>query len=67
MIYNKSILIGYELNHVIKNIEDTKDLVIQTTKTPLNSKIEERINNEPVIIKHVEDDDRIVLTVSYFK
>lgn len=68
MVYNKS-LIGYELNYVRENFlkDSNKQLIVEITKTPLSFKIEERKNNEPVVVKHLEDDDRIFLTVSCFK
>ncbi|NLN48474.1 MAG: hypothetical protein GX154_05185 [Clostridiales bacterium] len=68
MVYNKS-LIGYELNYVRENFlkDSNKQLIVEISKTPLSFKIEERKNNEPVVVKHLEDDDRIFLTVSCFK
>lgn len=68
MVNNKT-LIGYELNYAIDKFLKgiTKQLIIETTKTPLNYKLEERKHNEPVVIKHIENDERITLTISYFK
>ncbi len=63
----ESLFIGYSLNAVLGKINNSKELIIQTTMTPLKNKKEERLKTEAIILKHIEDNNRVVLTVSYFK
>jgi len=36
------------------------------TQTLHKNKIDERKDKEPIVIKHIEDDDKVILTVSRF-
>lgn len=67
MLIHKSQFIGYKLNSAIGKLDKNKELIVQITQTPLKNKMEERMGNEPIVIKHTEDNNRVILTVSYFK
>lgn len=67
MLIHNSQLIGYDLKHAIEKLDNNKEIVIQLTKTPLKEKIVERIDKKPIVIRHIEDSKRVILTVSYFK
>ncbi len=67
MKLNRANIIGYELNKIIESMGKDIQYIIKITKTPLKSKIEERIGKEPIIINYKEEGNKIVLTASYFK
>ncbi len=67
MLNHQSSFIGYKYNAIKMLLDSNKELVIKKTQTVFKNKLEERINEEPIVIKHTEEDNKIVLTLSYFK
>ncbi len=67
MLPHFSQLIGYELDKAIKKTSNDKEIVIRLTQTPFKDKMRTRMDNKPIVIKHIENDKRVILTVGYFK
>lgn len=67
MLIHNSQLIGYNFKQAIEKLDNNKEIVVQLTQTPLKNKQEERMDNKPIVIRHIEDSKRVILTVSYFK
>lgn len=67
MVIHNSQLIGYDLKQAIEKLDNNKEIVVQLTQTPLKGKQEERIDKKPIVIRHIEDSKRVILTISYFK
>lgn len=67
MLIHNSKLIGYDLKRAIEKLDNNKEIVVQLTQTSLKHKQEERMDNKQIVIRHIEDNKRVILTVSYFK
>lgn len=67
MLIHNSKLIGYDLKKAIEKLDNNKEIVVQLTQTSLKHKQEERMDNKQIVIRHIEDSKRVILTVSYFK
>lgn len=60
------LVIGYKLDKALQLIGDSYDIVVDTTATPYEDKMEERRGNPPVVVRQKVADGQIRLTASYF-
>ncbi|MGI5998669.1 MAG: hypothetical protein ACOX89_08415 [Lutispora sp.] len=61
------LLIGYRLNDALLKLPHDKEIIVEVTKAPSIAEENEFYNLNPIVVKHVENEERIVLTVSYFR
>lgn len=61
------LLIGYRLNDALLKLPHDKEIIVEVTKAP--SVTDENTLDElkPIVVKHLEDEKRVVLTISYFR
>lgn len=61
------LLIGYRLNDALLKLPHDKEIIVEVTKAP--SVTDENAFDElkPIVVKHLEDEKRVVLTISYFR
>jgi len=61
------LLIGYELNDALLKLSNNKEIIIDVTKSP-NVNISEMSNSfKHIVVKHIENEKSVFLTISYFK
>lgn len=59
-------VIGYKLEEALKLLGDGSKVNIDSTITPYEDKIEDRMGNSPIVVRQKTINDEIFLTVSYF-
>lgn len=61
------LLIGYRLNDALLKLPHDKDIIVEMTKAPHANNENDQDLFEPIVVRQIEDEQKIVLTVSYFK
>lgn len=58
--------IGYEVDKALELLENYK-VIVEETSTPFEDKILERKENTPVVVRQLQKDNCIILTVAKFR
>jgi len=60
-------LIGYRLNDALLKLPHDKEIIVEVTKAPsfTDENLLDKLN--PIVVKHLENEKRVVLTISYFR
>lgn len=58
--------IGYDVERAATLLEGYK-VIVEETSTPFEDKINERKENTPVVVRQLQKDNCIILTVAKFK
>lgn len=66
-MYEGILLIGYELNNSLSKLPHDKEIIIEETRSPLIHDENKSVYSNPIVIKQRESENRVILTVSYFK
>lgn len=61
------LLVGYSLDKALKLIGEKYEIIVDSTITPYEDKIEERQGNTPIVVRQKIESDKIKLTISLFK
>jgi hypothetical protein len=61
------LVIGYKLDKALQLLGDKENIIIDTTSTPYQDKIEERQGNEPIVVRQKAINGKIKLTIAIFK
>ena len=61
------LLIGYRLNDALLKLPHDKEIIVEVTKAPFITDEKVFDNQNPIVVKHLENEKRVVLTISYFR
>jgi len=61
------LLIGYKLNDALLKLPHDKEIIVEVTKAPHDNNENDPDLYEPIVVRQLEDERKIVLTISYFK
>lgn len=64
---NIPLVIGYKLDKALELIGGKQNIIVDTTITPYEDKIEERQGNAPIVVRQKTKNGEIKLTTSFFK
>ncbi len=63
---NIPLVIGYNLEKAMQIIGSDNEVIVETTLTIYDDKKDERQGNQPVVVRQVILDNKVVLTTSVF-
>ena len=63
---NIPLVIGYKLDKALELLGGKQNIIIDTTTTPYEDKIEERQGNAPIVVRQITKNDEIKLTTTHF-
>ena len=60
------LVIGYKIDKALQIISEKRSVAVELTITPYKDKTEERQGNTPIVVRQKVENDRIILTTTYF-